>query len=241
MTIIKTICRPSRQARGPTLALKSKADVTRSPKLGYQWPHKKDWCPPKIKKKNNKTTICRPVRSECSSCNMWKTEVQLMMLNRLPCREPLVNLNGVSVDHPEPENAHWIAGYSRHVGMYSVQVISGSFVWLAELDEYEKANDRCPGAKRMFFIQQLSLDGVTSGWLNFCTFLLISCLRNIWRIQRIHKDHCLHCDSIDVQIDWLMSFISEHNLLTHVMAYLVCDHYWQSKHKYCWDVHKQPT
>ena len=31
----------------PTLALKPRGDVT---KQGYQWPHKKDSCPPKIKK-----------------------------------------------------------------------------------------------------------------------------------------------------------------------------------------------
>ena len=35
-----------------TLALKPRADVTRSPKQGYQWPHKKDSCPTKILKKN---------------------------------------------------------------------------------------------------------------------------------------------------------------------------------------------
>ena len=32
--------------RGSTLALKPRADVTRSPKQGYQWPHNKDVCPP---------------------------------------------------------------------------------------------------------------------------------------------------------------------------------------------------
>ena len=35
----------------PTLTLKPRGDVTRSPKQGYQWPHKKHSCPPKIKKK----------------------------------------------------------------------------------------------------------------------------------------------------------------------------------------------
>ena len=30
-----------------TLALKPRAEVTRSPKQGYQWPHKKDSCPSK--------------------------------------------------------------------------------------------------------------------------------------------------------------------------------------------------
>ena len=31
----------------PTLALKPRGDVTRNPKHGYQWPTKKDMCPPK--------------------------------------------------------------------------------------------------------------------------------------------------------------------------------------------------
>ena len=35
----------------PTLALKPRGDITRSPKQGYQWPNKKDSCPPKIFKK----------------------------------------------------------------------------------------------------------------------------------------------------------------------------------------------
>ena len=35
-------------SEGSTLALNPRADVTRSPKQGYQWPHKKDLCPPKI-------------------------------------------------------------------------------------------------------------------------------------------------------------------------------------------------
>ena len=38
----------------PTLALKSRGDITRSPKQGYQWPHKKDSCPPKNFKKKKK-------------------------------------------------------------------------------------------------------------------------------------------------------------------------------------------
>ena len=38
-------------SEGSTLALKPRGDVTRSPKQGYQWPHEKDLCPPKNKKK----------------------------------------------------------------------------------------------------------------------------------------------------------------------------------------------
>ena len=42
----------------PTLALKPRGDVTRSPKQGYQWPHRKDSCPPKnLKKKKKKYLI----------------------------------------------------------------------------------------------------------------------------------------------------------------------------------------
>ena len=39
------------EAQGSTLALKPRGDVLRSPKQGYQSPHKKDSCPPKIKQK----------------------------------------------------------------------------------------------------------------------------------------------------------------------------------------------
>ena len=49
----------SMQVRGSILVLKPRADVTRSPKQVYQWPHnrtdvlcKKDWCP--LKKENTK-------------------------------------------------------------------------------------------------------------------------------------------------------------------------------------------
>ena len=31
--------------KGSTQALKPRADIIRSPKQGYQWPHKKDLCP----------------------------------------------------------------------------------------------------------------------------------------------------------------------------------------------------
>ena len=38
----------SMQMGESTLPLKPRADVNRSPKQGYQWPHKKDLCPPKF-------------------------------------------------------------------------------------------------------------------------------------------------------------------------------------------------
>ena len=44
---------PSANKAEPTLALKPTEDVTRSPKQGYQWPHKKDSCPPKKNFKKN--------------------------------------------------------------------------------------------------------------------------------------------------------------------------------------------
>ena len=48
--------RVSTQARESTLALKPRADVTRSPKQGYQWPREKDMCPTKTLTKKNKKT-----------------------------------------------------------------------------------------------------------------------------------------------------------------------------------------
>ena len=41
-------------SEGSTLALKPRGDIARSPKQGYQWPHKKDLCPPKFKKRNSR-------------------------------------------------------------------------------------------------------------------------------------------------------------------------------------------
>ena len=37
------------QIRLPSLALEPRGDITRSPEQGYQWPHKKDLCPPKFR------------------------------------------------------------------------------------------------------------------------------------------------------------------------------------------------
>ena len=42
-------CRTRGESEKSTLALKLGVEVTRSPKQGYKWPHKKDSCPPKIK------------------------------------------------------------------------------------------------------------------------------------------------------------------------------------------------
>ena len=50
------VCRQgSTQVRESTLALKPRAYFTRSPKQGYQWPHKKDLCPTKFIKKKGKS------------------------------------------------------------------------------------------------------------------------------------------------------------------------------------------
>ena len=47
------VCRRgSTQARESTLALKPRADITRSPKQGYQWPHKRTCVLQKFLKKN---------------------------------------------------------------------------------------------------------------------------------------------------------------------------------------------
>ena len=38
--------------QGSTLVFTTRAEITRSPKQGYKWYHKKELCPPKIKKRN---------------------------------------------------------------------------------------------------------------------------------------------------------------------------------------------
>ena len=48
---VKCMLLPSLNKALPTLALKPRGDITRSPKQGYQWPHKKNLYPPKILKK----------------------------------------------------------------------------------------------------------------------------------------------------------------------------------------------
>ena len=39
-------CWPVQSCKGSTLVLKPRADITRSPKQGCQWPHEKELCPP---------------------------------------------------------------------------------------------------------------------------------------------------------------------------------------------------
>ena len=51
--------------RGSTQMATSFKNATRSPKQGYQWPHKKDPCPPKIKKKRLLCVLGNGDVSEC--------------------------------------------------------------------------------------------------------------------------------------------------------------------------------
>ena len=64
--------------KGFTLALEPRADVTRSPKQWYQWPHEKDWCPPKIKKNKTTTTTKRTCLFDYLLC----LERQIMKVNQ---------------------------------------------------------------------------------------------------------------------------------------------------------------
>ena len=59
----------------PTLALKPRGDVTRNPKQGYQWPPKKDMCPPKTLKKKKKV-----VNALVASLFVYK----MMVLPKIP-------------------------------------------------------------------------------------------------------------------------------------------------------------
>ena len=55
-----------------TLTLKSRADVIRIPKQGYQWPHKKNSCPPKFFKKK-KMTEFQHLKADITELNCeWK-------------------------------------------------------------------------------------------------------------------------------------------------------------------------
>ena len=66
--------------KGSTLALKHRADITRSPKQGYQWPHEKDLCLPKVFVKKSSCTVaswrCSRDRSSKSSLVfvLWNIE-----------------------------------------------------------------------------------------------------------------------------------------------------------------------
>ena len=74
--------RGSTQARESTLALKPMADVTRSPKPGYQWPHKKDLCPTKILKKQLAVDDFVTFSSNFSNClHGWKTNISQSAVN----------------------------------------------------------------------------------------------------------------------------------------------------------------
>ena len=54
------------QARGSTLDLKPRADISRSPIERYQWPQKKDWCPPIFfKKKRKQSSIKTSINETC--------------------------------------------------------------------------------------------------------------------------------------------------------------------------------
>ena len=46
-----------RASEKSTLALEPRADVTRSPKQGCQWPHEENLCPPEIFKKKDDPKI----------------------------------------------------------------------------------------------------------------------------------------------------------------------------------------
>ena len=73
------------QARESNLILKPREDVTRSPKQGYQWPHKKDWCSPKISitKTISSYSDDHFLRNQCLMPQNWcdRRDVVLKSLN----------------------------------------------------------------------------------------------------------------------------------------------------------------
>ena len=53
-----------------TLALKPRTDITRSPKQGYQWPHKKDSCPTKNFFKKRRQKACKGLSTHSEVCTI---------------------------------------------------------------------------------------------------------------------------------------------------------------------------
>ena len=70
--ILKPIVSRSLSCPGPVQcvwAIKPRADVTWSPKRGYQWPHKKHWCPSHIFDKKRKKSL------DVSGCVLVLTKI----------------------------------------------------------------------------------------------------------------------------------------------------------------------
>ena len=70
-----------RASEKSTLALKPRADVTRSPKQGYQWPHKKDSCPTKHLKKKSMDPLSYLYRPEVSNKNIVALQNEKIQLS----------------------------------------------------------------------------------------------------------------------------------------------------------------
>ena len=66
-----------------TLALKPREDVTRSPKQGYQWRHKKDLCAPIFfKKKKERNQVVH------KTCNFGISKIKIPLPPLLPGQQP---------------------------------------------------------------------------------------------------------------------------------------------------------
>ena len=77
-------CRRQKHAsEGSNLALKPRGYVTRSPRLGYQWSHEKDLCPPKIKKKNSQPSTHSSLTPLVGCCHY---SLQLTTIPLISCR-----------------------------------------------------------------------------------------------------------------------------------------------------------
>ena len=81
--------------KGSTLALKPRADVTRSPKQGYQWHHEKNICPPKIFLKNySEWRINLGCARRCGrrkKCNNWVSKGKQRKLFTSIFEQPALN------------------------------------------------------------------------------------------------------------------------------------------------------
>ena len=74
---------PPSRIRLPTLALKPRGNVTRSPKQVYQRPHKKDLCPPKFFVKKVRIPCCSPTVYNAGRGDCWSLFTYIMYRSRL--------------------------------------------------------------------------------------------------------------------------------------------------------------
>ena len=84
------------QARESTATLKPRADVSKSPDQGYQWPYKKNLRLPKIFKKRKTISFLKSITTGIFKCTLWFNFNYLIGSNSC-------FLSSFAFDHQNPE------------------------------------------------------------------------------------------------------------------------------------------